>query len=379
MKRNTGMITIVIAFISGAAISGLLFMHFFILKMGGYELLPEVSKYASIRSLIEEKYIGDIDIAALDSAVFKAMTEALDDKWSYYLTAAEYKNYKDYTQNSYTGIGINISQNADTGLFDIISVTENSPAEKVGIMAGQVLVAIDDEPLSEMEIDRVRDLIKSKEGNNIKLTLLSEDQVEIDVIIKSALIFVNPISYEMLDNDIGYIKIINFEDESADGFINALEALKNQGATSYIFDVRGNPGGKLDELLAILDYLLPEGDLFISSDKAGNEIIETSDANEFIAPMAVLINADSYSAAEFFAADLAEYHWATIVGEQSTGKGRSQQTFEFDDGSAIHLSTSEYLTADRVNLAEAGGVKPDIEVEADSDKQLEAAIAYLLS
>ena len=194
----------------------------------------------------------------------------------------------------------------------------------------------------------------------------------------------------LLDDAIGYIKIENFESGSAEAFIEATDALMDQGATKLIFDVRGNPGGQLTELLDMLDYLLPEGDMFISVDQAGEETVYKSDADCIDLPMSVLIDADSYSAAEFFAAALQEYHLATTVGEATTGKGRSQITLEYSDGTALHISSKRYLTPNRIDLSEQGGLIPDVAVELDeqekelfysdaldyeNDPQLQAAIS----
>ena len=186
---------------------------------------------------------------------------------------------------------------------------------------------------------------------------------------------------QLLQNNIGYIKILNFEDSCADGFIEAVHELEKYGR--FVIYIRRQGKSRRNSLTSFcvsLIFCFLKAICFISRDKQGNERIETSDAANFKSPMAVLIDANSYSAAEFFAAVLSEYQWAEIIGEQSTGKARSQQTFEFSDGSAIHLSTNAYLTPGRVDLSEAGGVKPDIEVKAasDTDNQLSAAIEFLL-
>ena len=185
----------------------------------------------------------------------------------------------------------------------------------------------------------------------------------------------------MLDNHVGYVKINNFESGSGTGAVQAVDQLLADGAQSLVFDVRGNPGGMLSELITILDHLLPEGDVFVSVDKSGKEDVTRSDNVCVKVPMVVLVNGNSYSAAEYFAAALREYHWATIVGENTTGKGRSQTTIVLDDGSAVHISSKKYLTPNRVDLSEQGGLVPDVVVapatEGDMDTQLEAAIRAL--
>ena len=184
----------------------------------------------------------------------------------------------------------------------------------------------------------------------------------------------------MINGNVGYIRIANFESGAAQSSISAIESLLTAGAEYFVFDVRTNPGGLLSELTTLLDYLLPGVDIFVSVDKSGEETVVTSNNVCLDMDMCVLVNADSYSAAEFFAAALQEYGWATIVGEHTTGKGRSQQTFELSDGSALHLSTAKYLTPKRVDLSEQGGVAPDIEValSGNTDSQLDEAVSQLL-
>jgi len=192
---------------------------------------------------------------------------------------------------------------------------------------------------------------------------------------------VNPVSYKMLDGDIGYVAIANFDSGSGQEAIAAVDDLIEQGAKGLVFDVRNNGGGLVSELLDLLDYLLPEGDLFITADRDGEEIVKTSDSDAIEMPMSVLVNQNSYSAAEFFGAILQEYDWAEVVGESTTGKGRSQITLEMSDGRAIHISSKTYYTPNRVDLSETGGIVPDYVVEADdnsdTDLQLEKAAELL--
>lgn len=379
MKRKLSVPVLIGAFILGVVISGSLVAYFFVQKIGGYELLPRVIKYSEALSVIESEYVGDTDVSALDTAVFDSIVDFLGDKWSYYMTANEYDVYQEYSHNQYTGIGVNITKDEESGNLLVVSVTEGSPAQKAGILAGHILKAVDGMDISGMQIFEIRQLILDKSGQDITLTVQAGDNLN-DIVVKSEILYLNPVSYELIDDKTGYISISNFEEGCAEEVISSIDELSGSGAKNFIFDVRGNPGGRLSELLELLDFLLPEGELFISRDKDGVEQIETSDAEYFQAPMAVLIDGNSYSAAEFFAAALSEYDWAVIVGERSTGKARSQQTFVFDDGSALHISTAVYLTPNRVDLSAAGGLVPDIEVilSADSDNQLQAAVDHLI-
>ena len=190
-----------------------------------------------------------------------------------------------------------------------------------------------------------------------------------DVTVTRATIEVEVVRAELLDGNVGYLKINNFDSGCAEKSIAAIESLREQGATSLLFDVRFNPGGHKDELVELLDYLLPEGPLFRSVDYKGNEDIDYSDASCVELPMAVLVNGDSYSAAEFFAAALQEYGVGTVVGTQTVGKANYQQTFVLSDGSAVAVSTGHYQTPHGVTLAGVG-ITPDIPVEVDDDTYL---------
>ena len=204
----------------------------------------------------------------------------------------------------------------------------------------------------------------------------------------------SPVEYQMLDDSVGYIAVANFRKGAGADAVAAAEELIGQGAQALVFDVRNNPGGQVSELEELLDYLLPEGDIFIRADKHGKEVVETSDADCVELPAAVIVNGDSYSAAEYFAAALREYGWAVVVGEATTGKARSQITVSLPDGSAVHISKYTYLTPQRNDLFEAGGIVPDVEqtlteeerqqydtgwLEPADDPQVQAAIGALKS
>lgn len=354
----------------------------FFLTIGGFgskEHYNNAKKYVEIEKVIEENYIGEVTSESLYDAAASTMVKSLGDKWSYYMTAEEYAAYKLSSSNEYAGIGVSVKVN-DDGEFEIVSVEPGTPAEAAGLSAGYIIVSVEDESLEGKTLSDVQTLIRSKLNKDFKMLVLNNDGDEVSVTVECKVIYKNPVSSKMLSGNIGYIKISNFEAGCSENTIKAIEQLISEGAVSFIFDVRNNPGGLVSELVDLLDYLLPKGDLFISVDKEGNETVKTSDKICLKYKMVVLVNGKSYSAAEFFAAALQEYNWATIVGEQTTGKARSQITIELSDGGAVHISTKKYLTPNRVDLADAGGVRPDITAENSEgadEAQLEAAIKAL--
>ena len=347
--------------------------------IGSKQYFDDAKAYVEIEKIINENYIGSVDDDTLFNAAASAMVRSIDDKWSYYMSPEEYAAYKLTSSNEYAGIGISVKQN-DSGDFEIFSVDSGTPAEAAGLTAGQLIVSVDGQAVADMTLSEMQELIRSKLNKDFPMVVSDKKGNEVSVTVACEIIYKDPVSSRMLDGNIGYIKIANFEAGSSEGTINAIERLVAEGATSFIFDVRNNPGGLLSELVSLLDYLLPDGDLFISVDKQGNETVKTSDKICLSSKMAVLVNANTYSAAEFFAAALQEYDWATIVGEHTTGKARSQITLELSNGGAVHISTHKYLTPDRVDLSEVGGIKPDIEAvntNEDPQIQLNAAINAL--
>ena len=353
----------------------------YVAAIGGFgskQYLEDARRYVEIEKIIDQNYIGDADYNELYNAAAAAMVKSIGDKWSYFMSAEEYEAYKLSSSNEYSGIGLSVKLN-DSGEFEVFSVEESSPAASAGIAVGDLITAIDGEAVSDKTLEDVSLLIRSKVNKDFPITIERGGDTK-TVTVACEIIYKNPVSSRLLDGNIGYIKISNFEAGASENTKKAIEQLIQTGATSFIFDVRNNPGGLLTELVDLLDYILPEGDLFISVDKEGHETVQTSDKVSLKNKMIVLVNGNSYSAAEFFAAALQEYNWATVVGEQTTGKARSQITLELSDGSAVHISTHKYLTPNRVDLAETGGVTPDVAVaQADeqTDTQLETAINAL--
>ena len=163
MQRKYSILALIITFLVGIVLSVFALSVFFVSKIGGFELVPEVLKYAAVRTLIENKFVGEIDADTLDAHVFDTVIASLEDEWSYYMTADEYDYYKEYTKNQYVGIGIYIARDSETGAIRIVSVTDDSPADNAGISDGQYLTAIDGQSLADMEISEVKQLIQSKE------------------------------------------------------------------------------------------------------------------------------------------------------------------------------------------------------------------------
>lgn len=327
-------------------------------------------KLDEIVALLNEVYVDGYDTDKLGDYLAQAAVAATGDRWSYYVSAEDYDAFVESNENAYVGIGVTVESSDDlTDGVQITKVTPNSPAEEAGIEADDRIYAVEGETVESLGLDETKNRIRGEEGTEVTLTILRGEK-KFDVTVKRASIEVEVVKYSMLDGSIGYIKINNFEANSADRTIEAIDTLRGQGAKALVFDLRFNPGGRKDELVRVLDDLLPEGPLFRSVDYKGNESVDYSDADCVELPMAVLVNGDSYSAAEFFAAALQEYDWATVVGTKTCGKANYQQTFRLSDGSAVAVSTGHYQTPHGVTLANVG-VTPDEIVEVDNKTYLE--------
>ena len=328
----------------------------------------QTSKLDQLESLILERFIGETDRVAMEDAAADAMVTSLGDRWSYYIPADEYEAYQEQVANAFVGVGITIQVTGESEDLLVVEVARGGPAEEAGILVGDTLVAVEETRVTGMSTTEVRNLVRGQEGTRVNLTV-SRDGREETFSVARRRIEVTVATCTMLDKHIGLVQIENFDQRCAEETIAAIEALLEQGAEGLIFDVRGNPGGYADEMVKILDYLLPEGDLFRTVDYAGREHVDSSDERCLELPMAVLVNEDSYSAAEFFAAALREYNWAVIVGQKTCGKGYFQNTLTLSDGSAVGLSVGKYFTPKGESLANVG-VTPDRTVEVDEETRM---------
>lgn len=350
---------------------------------------PEGLSMAEAMVLINARFVGDHDIGKAADAAMDGLITGLGDRWSYYVDAKGYENLKNSKDNAYVGIGVTVSYpEGEEGLY-VEAVAENGPAAAAGLRPGDTILAVGEVRLAGEDRSRGTELIQREAGTQVELLLRGGGGEERTVSVTRGRVEEHPVSYALLADGTGLITIQNFNSRCADEAIAAVDALREQGAERLVFDVRNNGGGFLDELTRLLDYLLPEGPIFRSQTKAGRETVVSSDAGCVEMPMAVLVNENTYSAAELFAAELQEWDWGEVVGVQTFGKGFSQQTFPLLNGGAVNLSTAKYFTG-QGNCLIGVGLTPDRVVELDEeqaaklrarildpaeDPQLQAAIA----
>jgi carboxyl-terminal processing protease len=351
------------------------------------EQTPAEAKTAEIGAYLDRFFIDDYDEEKLADAAASAMVEATGDRWSYYLTAEEKSSYDEQMQNAYVGIGVTITAQEELGGMRIEAVTAGGPAEEAGLLTGDIITEVEGEKTLDLGMTGTRAKVRGEEGTFVTLTILRGEE-SFPVSVERRSIQTPVATYEMLDGQIGYIKIANFDTRCAEETNAAMDELIAQDAKALIFDVRNNGGGYKNELVKVLDKILPEGILFQSEDYQGSKQIDRSDADCIDLPMAVLVNQDSYSAAEFFAAAIQEYDWGTVVGTKTVGKGNFQTAFTLSDGSMLNLSIGKYYTPQGRSLTDTG-ITPDVEIalsdedgaklyygqlEKADDAQLQAAI-----
>lgn len=341
--------------------------------------------------LINARFVGEHDIAKATDDAMEGLITGLGDRWSYYVNAEAYQRLKSSKDNSYVGIGVTVAYLEGEDGLHVEAVAEGSPAEAAGILPGETIVAAEGTVLSEADRTQGVELIRGESGTSVELVLRGADGAERTVSVTRSRVQEHPVRYELLSGGTGVITLKNFNSRCAEEAIAAVEDLRQQGAERLVFDLRNNGGGYLDELTELLDYLLPQGPIFRSETKTGRQKVINSDEACVEMPMAVLVNENTYSAAELFAAELRELDWGTVVGAKTSGKGFSQQTFPLPNGGAINISTAKYFTGNGVCLIGVG-LTPDQVVELDEeqaaqlragtlaperDPQLQAAVASI--
>jgi peptidase, S41 family len=344
-------------------------------------------KTSVLQNIIDRYFLFDEDMTKVEDGIYAGMMNGLGDPYTVYYTKEEYKALNEDTEGKYSGIGAVVSQNPNTKIITIVKIFDNSPANDAGLQVGDIIYKIDGEEVAGTDMDiLVKTKIRGEEGTSFKMTVLRGDErkeVELDLTRRS--IEVETVAGKMLDNNIGYITVSQFDAVTSEQFKSNIESLQSQGMTKLIVDLRGNPGGLLDQVVDMLDYILPDGLVLYTEDKYGKREEYYSDgSHELKIPMVVLVNENSASASEVFTATFRDFEWGTVVGKTTFGKGIVQNVLPLGDGTAVKITTQHYYPPSGYDLHKVG-IKPDLEVDlnegakigTDSDNQLSAAIDIL--
>lgn len=367
-------IFLVIVTIIGTSMFQITFGDKVIISKELYESYAKYNKLLGLEELIKEDYYQEVSEDNLVDGALKGLFEGLDDPYSQYYTVEEFKSLQEQTSGYFVGIGVYIGINPEDNNITIISPIEGSPAYDEGIKAGDVVLSVDGEAVDSSKLDEVTKKIKGKENTYVKLKVKRGNK-ELDFKVKRQTIVTKSVASEVMDGDVGYLRITSFDENTYEEFKEHLSGLKEQGIKGLVIDLRDNPGGLLDICVDIADDLIGKGTIVYTKDNSGNKEYYKSDEKELDLPMAVLINGGSASASEILTAALVDNNKAVAIGETSFGKGLVQSVKQLKDGTGYKLTTAQYYTpnGDYINKK---GIKPKIK-ESDSEKQMKSAIEYI--
>lgn len=355
---------------------------------GDGELLSAetMRKLGVLEEMVDDYYLESVDEADMQQGVYKGMIEALNDPYSVYYTQEELKALQEKTEGIYYGIGARVSIDPDTQLPKIASVISGSPAEESGLMANDLLYKVDETEVQGMDLSSAVALVKGDEGTTVHLTVIRQGEtgyLEFDVVRRK--LENETVTHKMMDDNIGYIQIQEFDEVTLEQFQEALSACRGSGMEGLIIDLRGNPGGNLSTVCDISREILPKGLIVYTEDKNGKREEYSCDGTKQLGvPLVVLVDGNSASASEILAGAVKDYGIGTLVGTTTYGKGIVQRIMKLSDGSAVKLTVSKYYTPNGNNIHKLG-IAPDVEVpfepepyiEDGTDNQLEKAAEIL--
>lgn len=329
-----------------------------------------INKFNEVKSLLDAYYYKKVDQNQMLEGAIAGMANSLEDPYTVYFTKEQMKDFTEKTQGSYVGIGVSISMDND-GILTVIEAFEDSPAKEVGILPGDKIVKVDDKDVTTIRDDNlIVSMIKGEENTKVKITVFRPSEgnyLDFDVTRKE--IKVVNINSEVLEGNIGYIRIIMFDNDIAKDFGTHLNKFLDQGVKGLIIDLRDNPGGDYDQVAAIADRLLPEGLIVYTEDRIGNRTEKKSDSTELNVPLSILVNGYSASASEVLSGAVKDYGKGKLIGTRTFGKGLVQAVVDLEDGAGIKVTIARYFTPSGVCIHEKG-IEPDIVVELDEKYEI---------
>ena len=338
-------------------------------------------KLGVLENTIKQYFWQDVDESTLEEGVYKGLLESLDDPYSVYYTHDELVQLQQQTEGIYYGIGAYISQDNEMGYVRVSKIIKNTPAEASGLQQDDYIYKVDGEDMQGKDSSYVVSKIKGEAGTKVTITVVREGATDpIDIEVERQKIESPTVEYQMLDNDMAYIQITEFDLVTTEQFEEAYKQAQADGMKGLILDLRSNPGGNLSTVCDIARMILPKGLIVYTEDKYGKREEYTCDgANQIKVPLVVLTNGYSASASEILAGAVKDYRIGTLVGTTTYGKGIVQKVINLSDGSAVKLTVSNYFTPNGNNIHKIG-IDPDVEVEFDAeqykngvDNQLEKA------
>lgn len=365
---------LLIAIISSISTLGLIYYALGFNEQGFSNLMRFITAYR----FIETKYVNDTDDVKLIDGAIDGMVKSLNDPHSNYLSPKMYKTLMEQTEGSFAGIGVVMGMDNEQKIH-IVGIMENSPGQKAGLQEGDEILAVDGVPVTQIAFDEVAAHVRGQAGTDVVLTIM-RDNTNQDITITRDNIKLKTVGHKMLDNNIGYIQIVSFSEDTANEFNEAYNDLKNQGMKALVLDLRNNPGGLLTTCVEIAKKLVPKGEIVSIVDKQGNKETYSSSLEAPEYPLVVLINKNSASASEILSGAIQDTKAGTIIGNTSYGKGSVQTILPMFEDDAVKLTIAKYYTPSGRSI-DGTGITPDIEINLDenatSDTQLDKALEIL--
>ena len=365
---------LLIAIISSISTLGLIYYALGFNEQGFSNLMRFITAYR----FIETKYVNDTDDVKLIDGAIDGMVKSLNDPHSNYLSPKMYKTLMEQTEGSFAGIGVVMGMDNEQKIH-IVGIMENSPGQKAGLQEGDEILAVDGVPVTQMAFDEVAAHVRGQAGTDVVLTIM-RDNTNQDITITRDNIKLKTVGHKMFDNNIGYIQIVSFSEDTANEFNEAYNDLKNQGMKALVLDLRNNPGGLLTTCVEIAKKLVPKGEIVSIVDKQGNKETYSSSLEAPEYPLVVLINKNSASASEILSGAIQDTKAGTIIGNTSYGKGSVQTILPMFEDDAVKLTIAKYYTPSGRSI-DGTGITPDIEINLDenatSDTQLDKALEIL--
>ena len=357
---------------------------------GNEDLRQKVERKAKeLENYIDMYFLDQIDDDKMADAIYKGIIDGLGETYAAYYNKEEFKQIQESTSGIFCGIGAYISTDTKTGIVSIVKPMKNSPAQKAGVEAGDVIYAVDGKEVTGMEISKVQALVKGEKGTKVELTLIRDNQQK-KVKVTRDEIQEDTVAYQMLPGKIGYVQVTSFEQVTPEQYNDAIKALEKKGQKGMIIDLRDNGGGLLDAAVSMADRILPKGLVVYSKDKDGKkQEFFAEDQDAFEKPLAILVNENSASASEVFSGAIQDEKAGTLVGAQTYGKGIVQSMFDLGDGTGLKMTTAKYYTPKGRDI-HGKGLTPDVKAELTEeistlsdgktkvDSQMKAAHDYLM-
>lgn len=317
-----------------------------------------------IETIVKSKYLNESDIdetSAIDGAI-EGYINSLGDEYAEYIPADKMKEYTEGIMGNFVGIGIYMVKNTEKDLVQVLSPIRESPAEKAGIKAGDLITKVNGVSYTADQMSEMANTIKGEEGSKVTIEVLRGEQILTFEVTREK-VNTNPVYSEKLENDIGYLEITSFDEGVAEDFKAKYLSLKEQGIKGLVIDLRDNGGGLVAEALKIVDYIVPKDQTaLITVDKDGKEEISKTKEDAIITePIVLLVNSSSASASEIMAGALKDLKCAIIVGTKTYGKGVIQQLLTLSNGAGLKITVEEYYTPNKTKINKVG-ITPDYEI-----------------